>query len=110
MALAGNTLDVPPRRNSGCSSLHTNIGRKLNTSSLKPKGRDLFSRLVFPQCDISLSYRTELPEEYEEDDEWQHDVEEQVDLDGLDVGGGGQGAGHPGVQGEGHCTRELAAG
>ena len=50
------------------------------------------------------------PEEYEEDDEGQHDVEEEVDLDGLHVGGGGQGAGHPGVQGERHCIADLAAG
>ena len=39
-------------------------------------------------------------EEDEENEEKDNNVEEKPDLYHLDVGGGGQGPGHPAVQGE----------
>ena len=49
-----------------------------------------------------------LPEEEEKDDEGHHDVEEEVDLDGLDIRGGRKGPGHPSVECVRHCNVQLS--
>ena len=49
-----------------------------------------------------------LPEEEEKDDEGHHDVEEEVDLDGLDIRGGRKGPGHPSVERIRHCNVQLS--